>query len=93
MAIRFPRLHIAESALNRIQNTLEGIGALGIATPTPIVPDPTAAGLGLDAQLQTPMPAAGAIPGNEQMTEDDAIGASLQGGSPGEAVIADNIAQ
>lgn len=40
--IRFPRMHIAASVMNRIANALEGDTPLAIDTPPPIVPDPAA---------------------------------------------------
>jgi len=60
MAIRFPRLHIAESVVNRILNAadeLETRAEARQAAPfahVPPVPDPSMQGAALDAALATP---------------------------------------
>lgn len=78
--IPFPRLHIAESVLNRIQNTLEGVGVLNTNFQTPpIVPETAIEGAQLDQSLSaTPAPSTVSSP--EQ--EEGAIIESTQGGSP-----------
>lgn len=85
--IRFPRLHIAESVLNRIQNTMEGTGALGVQIPPPIVPDPTMQGAVLDEQLAAPLPSAGVTPEEQPIVEDEMATASALGGSPFEGML------
>lgn len=63
MAIRFPRMHIAESALNRILNLRDELAeetpppaapAAPVAAPT--APDPALQGIELDAALAAPTP-------------------------------------
>jgi len=79
MPIPFPKIHIAESVLNRIQNTLDGDGPLGLTVmQPPIVPDPLASGLGLDAALSQQPPPATLSP----QAEDSAATESVLGGSP-----------
>ncbi len=84
MPIPFPRLHIAESALNRVLNALEEHQTgLGLPMPTPqMVPDPTEQSLMLDDKLsQEPVPAE-PPPGTEDATNNAMLESSLQGGSP-----------
>lgn len=83
MPIPFPRMHIAESVLNRIANTLEGVSPLGMPMlPPPIPPEPMMQGALLDEQLQTP-PGEIAVPsGTEGDAAAGAIEESAMGGSP-----------
>lgn len=78
--IPFPKMHIAQSALNRIMNTLEGkTGVFNLIEP-PNVPDPQLLGLEIDEEATTPPdPAASPDPGAAQA---GAIESSLTGGSP-----------
>lgn len=81
--IAFPRIHIAESVLNRIMNTLEGDSPLALETaPAPVVPDPTSLGLALDEELQTPMPPADVPAQDAQDAQTGAFDSSVMGGSP-----------
>lgn len=79
--IPFPRLHIAESVINRIQNTLEDTEALFPSLmPTPIPPaDPIALGQQIEQQTSTPA-APVAMPEDE--AEAGAVEESVFGGSP-----------
>lgn len=85
--IPFPKLHIAASVLNRIQNTLEEQGPLGLGDESPqlplpmmppIAPDPTGEGLALGEQLSQPPAPISAPPGSE----DGMLEESVLGGSP-----------
>lgn len=78
MSIPFPRIHIAESVLNRIANALEGDSPLALQMPVPVPPNPQLLGLALDAGLQTPSAPIAAPPGAAQGAFDE----SVQGGSP-----------
>ena len=59
MAINFPRMHIANSVVNRILNVADGLegAAPNAATPEPPVPDTFIEGEQLDAALAAPVPA------------------------------------
>lgn len=63
MGIRFPRMHVAESVVNRILNTAESLqrSQIGFSvpprTPEPAVPDTVKQGVELDAALAQPTPA------------------------------------
>lgn len=89
--IQFPKLHIAESVLNRISNTLEETGPLGLSTKapaapviqkTPEVPNPTVIGSEIDRAVRTPMQAAGVPPEKEADANSGMLEASVMGGSP-----------
>lgn len=60
--IKFPRVHIAKSVVNRILNArdeLEGSmqpAGAGLELPPPNVPDPTLAGAVIDEKVHTPPP-------------------------------------
>jgi hypothetical protein len=89
--IPFPKVHIAQSVLNRIMNTLEETGPLSMPVAQPIIPDPTAEGLGIDAAVQTPAAPAAALPGNEETSEAGMVESSLNGGSPFSGALLGNI--
>lgn len=61
--IKFPRVHIAQSVVNRILNTRDELArssqtpAVAAPTPPPAVPDPTLEGAELDNNLAQPPPA------------------------------------
>lgn len=84
--IPFPKMHIAESVLNRIQNALEDSGPFSLTTPEmmqpPLIADPLAEGLAIEEETKkTPEPAA-PEPGLEESAETGLISSSLAGGSP-----------
>lgn len=81
--IPFPKLHIAESVMNRILNTLDGEPSLAIQQPAPL-PPPDPSGLGQQIEEHTDQPPAPAEPppGTEQQVQDGAEAASYTGGSP-----------
>lgn len=81
--IPFPRIHIAESVLNRIANALEGDSPLALPMPAPIPPNPQPLGLALDEGLQAPAAPIDAPPGAAQGAFDE----SVQGGSPLDGVL------
>lgn len=89
--IPFPKVHIAQSVLNRIMNTLEETGPLSLPVAQPMIPDPTAEGLGIDAAVNTPAAPAAALPGNEEATDSAMLESSLQGGSPFGGALLGNI--
>lgn len=89
--IPFPKVHIAQSVLNRIMNTLEETGPLSMPVEQPIIPDPTAEGLAIDTQVNTPPAPAAALPGNESATDAGMLESSLAGGSPFDGALAGNI--
>jgi hypothetical protein len=81
--IKFPKLHIAESVLNRVFNTLDGeLESFNPPMDAPVVPDPTAEGAAVDQQASTIPAPASAPPGQEQAVDDGAMASSLTGGSP-----------
>lgn len=82
MPVPFPKIHIAESALNRILNALEGESALGLPQLTPTPPNPTLEGVVLDEKLDTPDEPVGVPPDNQSETEQSMVESSLLGGSP-----------
>jgi hypothetical protein len=83
MPIQFPKMHIAQSAINRIINAMNDAPSFGLTPPSePIVPDPVIQGQAIDEKTQTP-PMQASVPPEQQ---DDAnagmLDNSLQGGSP-----------
>lgn len=63
--IKFPRVHIAASVVNRILNTRDelehsspsaGDGGGTLEVPPPVVPDPVVAGAVLEAKVNQPPP-------------------------------------
>lgn len=81
--IPFPKMHIAESVINRILNTIEGNETLDfIPQPSPLPPaDPVALGQQIEEET-TVMPVAPALPPEQQanaeagMAENSALGGS-----------------
>lgn len=89
--IPFPKVHIAQSVLNRIMNTLDDAGPLSPPVEQPIIPDPTAEGLAIDQHVNTPAAPAAALPGNEEATDQGMVQSSLEGGSPFSGALLGNI--
>lgn len=86
--IPFPKLHIAESAINRILNTLEGkAGPLQFIEP-PITADPLPLGLALDEEVQQPIAPSEVPPEQQPGAEAGAEASSLSGGSPFDGAVA-----
>lgn len=81
--IPFPKLHIAESALNRLLNALDdNKGGLGIPLPPPVIPDTTQLGLQLNEQLSQPPVPATVPPEDVEATNAGMLESSIMGGSP-----------
>lgn len=80
--IPFPRLHIAESALNRIFNALEDKQAPINFLDAPTVPDPAAEGVAIEQATATPPPVNAASP----TTETDIANSSALGLTPFDAM-------
>ena len=86
MSIPFPKMHIAESAINRILNAVEGEKSLSLSsnemlTP-PTAPDPGLEGAQLDQHLNTPPAPADVPPQDAQAADQSAVTTSALGGSP-----------
>lgn len=82
--IPFPRIHIATSVLNRIQNTLEDKQSPLALMPAPIPPDPSVLGLQIDEQTTAPLePTAPIDPMTQEgaMLDESLLGGSLFGGA------------
>jgi len=80
--IPFPEMHVAQSVLNRVMNTLEGNQSLAMPMEPPVVPDPSVMGQQIDTAAATPpqpaeLPPEAVDAGNAGMLE-----ASVLGGSP-----------
>lgn len=80
--IPFPKLHIAESVLNRIHNYEMDQEPLGIEVPSPLAPDPTALGVKLEEETEAPVAPAAAPPETQDASNDEMLNASVTGGSP-----------
>lgn len=69
--IKFPRVHIAKSVVNRILNMADGMPNNAAPKPmAPRVPDTMAQGANLDAALSSPLDAA--LPGIDNAPEPGA---------------------
>lgn len=89
--IPFPKMHIAQSVLNRIANALEETGPLGmggnpqqpaVMQMPPIAPDPTQLGVQLDSAVAQPMQPVAVEPGMETDANNGMLEASAMGASP-----------
>jgi hypothetical protein len=89
--IPFPKMHIAQSVLNRISNALEESGPLGMSNkppapvemqPPPFVPNSDVKGVMLDQDLSKPPGAVGVDPALQPGVESGMITESAIGGSP-----------
>lgn len=83
--IKFPKVHIAQSVVNRILNVADDLDTERSA-PTidvPTVPDPAMAGARLDQALSAPPPA---IPPPDG-AEGDMAAAAITGSSPMDAAV------
>lgn len=82
MPIKFPRMHIAESALNRIMNAVEGQTPLGIESPqeSPVTPaDPSALGVRIEETTNAPI---GEVTPPEDPDEFNVAAGAVDGMSP-----------
>lgn len=91
MPIKFPKMHIAQSVLNRISNALEEEGPLGTGSKAsapvellgePIAPNPQALGVQLDTAIEQPLAPVGVEPGMETDANSNMLDASVMGQSP-----------
>lgn len=81
MPIPFPKLHIAESAINRILNAMDDIEPMLSIQPAPIAPaSPIALGQQIEEETATPTPDVELPPAGTP--EGDIAAESLMGGSP-----------
>lgn len=90
MPIPFPKIHIAESVLNRIFNTMDDMDAAkSVTSPMlpPVPPDPTRLGLQLDEEVSTPLMPAAPPAGLEPSADAGMLESSVQGGSPFDGVL------
>ena len=76
MAIKFPKMHIAESVVNRLMNLADDLPEPQAATaaPVPTVPNTALQSIDLDQALAQPV--SGALPGIDQAPDP---GATLNG--------------
>lgn len=64
--LRFPRMHVAQSVVNRIINTAQGVQQNMLPPPSiPSMPDVAGQGAALDQAMQTPPQGAALPPGGE----------------------------
>lgn len=83
MPIPFPKMHIAQSVINRILNTIEGEESLSMtAMQPPIPPDPTIEGVALDSKLETPASPVEVPPEAQDAANASMVENSVMGGSP-----------
>lgn len=67
MTIKFPKVHIATSVVNRIMNIADGMpdgASQAVVAPEPRIPDTETQSAVLDEKLAAPQP--GALPGLDQ---------------------------
>lgn len=97
MAIPFPKLHIATSAINRILNAMEGEKSLSVTTPAmqapPDVTSPMVEGEGLDAALSQPPTPVDVPPQDAPKADEQAAANSALGGSPFDGALIGTIAR
>jgi hypothetical protein len=88
--IPFPKLHIAESVLNRIQNTLEERGPLGMSNKQPappeiidppMIPNAEPVGSAINHQLGTAVAPVAVPPGQEEIANDSMVESVAMGGT------------
>lgn len=89
--IPFPKMHIAASVINRVNNALEensplGLGSRMSAPAIPIeqpeVPNPAVIGNALNNKIKEPTQQVGVEPGMETDANNGMLQASVMGGSP-----------
>lgn len=88
--IKFPKMHIAQSVVNRILNTAEDIESnrrvqSAFSMIAPNVPDPTLEGAALDMKMSGDVPPVSAP---DDPTQSAMVGEAVTGGDTSNAVIA-----
>jgi hypothetical protein len=88
--IKFPKMHIAQSVVNRILNTAEEIASnkraqVAFSMAAPNVPDPTLEGAALDMKMAGDVPP---VSPPSDPTQAAMAGEALTGGDTSDAVIA-----
>lgn len=88
--IKFPKVHIAQSVVNRILNVRDEVDAHAAAKVSrdPAVPDPAAAGAVIDAKLNAPTPDVGDA---SDPAAAAALEATVTGGKPIEGVLEEQL--
>lgn len=89
--IPFPKIHIAQSVINRILNTMDDVGSMSMPAIEPSVPDPTIEGAAIDEKVNAPAAPVAAADGNEAATGEAMVESSLTGGSPFDGALAGNV--
>lgn len=83
MPIPFPKVHIAQSAINRILNAIDGEPSFALTDmQPPIPPDPTVEGASLDNTLTQPVAGADVPPEEQPAVNQGMVENSALGGSP-----------
>lgn len=90
--IPFPKMHIATSVLNRISNTLEERGPLGLEAEKetapveiqepPLIPSPNVLSQEINNELKTPMDPVSVDPELQEPVQQEMIAEAASGGSP-----------
>ena len=93
--IPFPKMHIAQSVINRVLNTIEGNEALGfIPQPAPIPPaDPIALGQQIEQEVETPPVAPVLQPEQQDAANAGMAESSVLGGSPFDGALMGSMGQ
>ncbi len=92
--IPFPKIHIAESALNRIFNALDGeMQSLNPPMEQPSIPDSDAEGAAVETALNTPPAPAEVPPGTEQAAGAGALTSTLSGGGAFDGALLGSLGQ
>jgi predicted component of type VI protein secretion system len=93
--IPFPKMHIAQSVINRVLNTMEGNEFLNfVPQPAPIPPaDPIALGQQIQEQLEVPPVAPVLQPEQQAAANDGMTENSAMGGSPFNGALAGSLGQ
>lgn len=88
MPLPFPKMHIAESVINRIFNALDDLPPLpAMEMPAPSIPDPAALGGAIEEGSEVPVPPVAAPPENALAAEQGMLESSMTGGSPFDGAI------
>jgi len=95
MPIPFPKMHIAQSVINRVLNTIEGNESLGfVPQPAPIPPaDPLALGQQIEEETSIAPAAPALSPEQQGMANQGMVENSALGGSPFDGALAGSMGQ